>query len=108
MQGEGGKDAVPAGRGRCGTLRGGRGWLGRVLVGLGWLRCGSARQVLDMVLAGKAPASAGRVRGQELSGRVGEHLGSKGKLQDKVALRFAAGWDKVGMVGGMPCHCYLG
>ena len=66
-----------------------------------------ARRVFDTWSAGSATASAGRVRGPGARGWHGELLGDSGKLQDKVALRFAAGWDKVGMVDGMPCHCYL-
>ena len=54
----------------------------------GWLRCGHARKVLDRLLAGKTPANVGRGRGQELRGRVGEHLGSKGKLQDVLSHGF--------------------
>ena len=65
----------------------------------GRLRCGHARKVLDRVLAGRAPANAGRGRGQEQGARVGEHLGIKGQLQDLVVQWLAAGLDKMGMVG---------
>ena len=77
-------------KGPCGRVLGGRARSGRCW-SAGVIRCGHARKVLDTVLTGRAPANAGRGRGQELSGRVGEHLGSKGKLQDVVICCFAAG-----------------
>ena len=64
----------------------------------GWLWCGHACRVFDAWSAGSATASAGRVRGLEQGGRVGEHLGSKGQLQDMLGNLFAAGLDKVDMV----------
>ena len=96
-----------AGRGRHGDVPGGaRGGVGACWGGRaaregagwpGWLRCNGARQVLDSVSAGSAPLNAGRGRGQELRGRVGEHLGSKGKLQDVLARGFGVGLEQVSM-----------
>ena len=96
-------------RARC--LGGARGWrAGDGCVGVAraracrpwWSWHGHARQVLDRLPAGRAPANAGRGRGLEQGARVGEYLGSKGQLQDEVGCCFAAGLGQVGM--GVACH----
>ena len=63
-----------------------------------------ACNVFDRVSAGSAPAISGKRDGQALRGRVGEHLGSKGQLQDVVVGCFAAGCSNAhggGHVHGM-------
>ena len=104
VQGEGGTGAVPAGGGVAWACRGrsGASWAG--VCRPGWLRHGHARKVLDRVPAGRAPPIAGKVRGLEQGARVGEHLGSKGQLQDVVVGCFAAGCSNAhggGHVHGM-------
>ena len=91
-----GTGAAPAGRGWCkGVARGL--WVCRAARARacrpGWLRCGHACKVFGSMSGGGATANAGRGRGQELWCRVGEHLGSKGQLQDVVVGCFAAGWS---------------
>ena len=54
-----------------------------------------ARRVFDRGSAGRAPANAGRGGGPGARGWHGEVQGDKSYVQDMVALRFAAGWDKV-------------
>ena len=62
-----------------------------------------ACQVLDALLASRAPAFAGKVRGQEQGGQVGEGLGDMCELQDLMLHGFMALGNKVGMWWPWPC-----
>ena len=76
----------------------GSGALGRMLVGRGGCGAVRARRVFDTRSAGRAPPIAGRGGGPGARGRVGEHQGGRGQLQDKVGCCFAAGLEQDGMV----------
>ena len=110
--------AAACGLGRHGAVSGGcKGWCGvraggraaRARAGRpGWLAVMCACNVFDRVSAGSSPATAGRGRVQELRGRLGVLLGSKGKLQDVVVQWLAAGLVKCPWWWPCPWHGCLG
>ena len=63
----------------------------------GWSLCAHARKLFDSRAHDMFPKNAARGGGPGARGRVGEHLGSKGKLQDVLARGFGAGLEQVSM-----------
>ena len=87
---------------------GGRGRLGRASVGRGGFGVCMHAGCSTAGLAGRAPAIAARGGGPGARGWHGEVQGDKSYVQDMVALRFAAGWDKVAWWMACPWHGSLG